>query len=52
MKNAFDTNSSFFQKNMRLIKETEIVDRKVFKLQRFRKVLTNVGGNALFWRGH
>ena len=41
-----------FYKNMHVIKKKDIVDHKVFKLQRFSKVLPNVGGNALFWRGH
>ena len=41
-----------FYKNMYVIKKKDIVDRKVFKLQRFSKVLPNVGGNARFWRGH
>ena len=36
MKNAFDTNSCFFQKKYGLKKETEIFDRKVYKLQRFQ----------------
>ena len=42
----------FFHKNMHVIKKKKIFDRKVFKLQRFRKVFPNVGGNALFLRGH
>ena len=42
----------FFHKNMHIIKKKEIFDRKFFKLQRFRKVFPNVGGNALFWRGY
>ena len=50
MKNAFDTTSSFFsQKNAR--NKNLKNDRNVFKLQRFSKVLPNVGGNPLFWRG-
>ena len=52
MKNAFNTNSRFFHKNMHVIKKKEIFDRKVSKLQHFSKVLSNVGGNTLFWRGH
>ena len=42
----------FFHKNMHVIKKKEILDSKVFKLQRFNKVLPNVGGKTLFWRGH
>ena len=42
----------FFHKKMHLIKKKEIFNHKVFKLQRFNKVFHNVGGNALFWRGH
>ena len=42
----------FFHKNMHVIKKKESFDRNVFKLQRFSKVFSNVGGNALFWRGH
>jgi hypothetical protein len=41
-----------FHKNVHVIKKKEILDRKVFKLQRFCKVFPNVGGIALFWRGH
>ena len=37
---------------MNVIKKKEYFDRKAFKLQHFRKVFPNVGGNALFWRGH
>ena len=39
----------FFHNSMHLIKKKELFDHKVFKLQRFRKVLPNVGGNALLW---
>ena len=42
----------FLHKNMYVMKKKDISDRKVFKLQRFSKVFPNVGGNALFWRGH
>ena len=42
----------FFHKNMHIIKKKEIFDSKVFKLQRFRKVVPNVGGKTIFWRGH
>ena len=53
MKNEFDTNSRFFcHKNRHVIKRKKIFYLNVFKLQRFSKVLSNVGGNALFWRGH
>ena len=52
MKNAFDTNSRFFHKNMHFIRKKEIFDPKVLKLQHFSKVLPNIGGNALFWRDH
>ena len=41
-----------FYKNVHVIKKKEILDGKVFKLQRFSKVFPNVGGNALFWKGH
>ena len=41
-----------FHKNVHVMKKKEILNRKVFKLQRFSKVFPNVGGNALFWRGH
>ena len=41
-----------FHKKVHIIKKKEMLDRKVFKLQRFSKVFPNVGGNALFWRGH
>ena len=37
---------------MTVLKKKDIFDRKLFKLQRFRKVFPNVGGNSLFWRGH
>ena len=37
-----------FHKNVHVIKKKEILDRKVFKFQRFSKVVPNVGGNALF----
>ena len=43
---------NFFHNNMHVIRKKEILDRKVFKLQRFNKVFPNVGRNALFWRGH
>ena len=33
----------FFHKNMHAIKKKEIFDRKVFKMQRFSKVLPNAG---------
>ena len=33
-------------------KKKSFFDRKVFKLQRFGQVFPNVGGKALFWRGH
>ena len=36
----------FFHINMHVIKKKEIVDHKVFKLQRFSKVFPNVGGNS------
>ena len=42
----------FFHKNLYVIKKKDIFDRKVLKLQRVSKVFPNVGGNALFWRGH
>ena len=32
-------------------KKKENFDRKVFKLQRFSKILPNVGRNALLWGG-
>ena len=51
MKNAFTTILRFIHKNMHVIKRTKFLDHKVFKLQRFSKVLPNVGGNALFWKG-
>ena len=47
-----DTNSGFFHKNMHVTIKKEIFYRKVFELQRFSKGFPNVGGNALFWRGH
>ena len=47
-KNAFDTDSRFFHKNMHVIKKNNIFDRNVFKLQCFSKVFLNVGENALF----
>ena len=37
IKRAFATNSRFFHKNMQVIKNKEIFDRKVFKLQRSAK---------------
>ena len=40
-----------FHNNTHVIKQNEIGDRKIFKLQRYGKVLPNVGGNTLFWRG-
>ena len=52
VKNAFVTNSRFVSQNVHVIKKKGILDRKVFKLQCFSKVFANVGGNALFWRGH
>ena len=53
MTNAFDTNSIFVHKNTHVInKKNYIRDRKIFKLQRYGKVLPDVGGNALIWRGH
>ena len=42
----------FRHKNMHVIKKKEIFERKFLELQRFSKVFPNVGGNALFWRGH
>ena len=42
---------TFSQKNQ-VIKKKEIVDCKVFKLQRLSKVFPNVSENALFWRDH
>ena len=51
MNNAFATNSRFFSQKNAPIKK-EVFDHKVFKLQRFNKVLPNVGGIAQFWRGH
>ena len=43
----------WFHKNVHIINKKEILKRKVFKLQRFsNKKNPNVGGNALFWRGH
>ena len=48
----FDTNSRFFSQKYVRNKQKEILDRNVFKLQRFSKVFPNVGGDALFWRGH
>ena len=49
MENEFDTNSRFFHKKMHLIKKKKIIDSKVLLMT---QVFTNVGGNALFWRGH
>ena len=46
---AFYNNLRFFHKHMKLLKKC---DWKIFKLRRYNKVLSNVGGNALFWRGH
>ena len=42
MKNAFYTNLGFFHKNRDEIKN-EICERKIFKLQRYGKVLHTVG---------
>ena len=44
--------NDFFSKKKHVIEKKEIVDCKVFKLQRFSKVFPNVGENALFCRGH
>ena len=51
MENELDTNSRF-DAGKYAHKKIDFFYRKVLKLQGFRKVFANVGGNALFWRGH
>ena len=52
IRNAFMPIQDLFHKNMHILEIKEIFHRKVFELQHLSKVFPNVGGNALFWRGH